>query len=68
MRRSVRDAIVGFTLIGGIVGFASTALWLRGVRVDFRRLDVLIDIKRNTGTQKHEQSIIAQRQNQNSSP
>ena len=33
MRRSVRDAIVGFTLIGGIVGFASTALWLRGVRV-----------------------------------
>ena len=33
MRRSVRDAIVGFTLIGGIVGFASTALWLRGVRL-----------------------------------
>ena len=33
MRRSVRDAIVGFTLIGGIVGFASTALWLQGVRV-----------------------------------
>ena len=34
MRRSVRDAIVGFTLIGGIVGFASTALWLRGVRLE----------------------------------
>ena len=33
MRRSVRDAIVGFTLIGGIVGFASTTLWLRGVRL-----------------------------------
>ena len=33
MRRSVRDAIVGFTLIGGIIGFASTALWLRGVRL-----------------------------------
>ena len=33
MRRSVRDAMVGFTLIGGIVGFASTALWLRGVRL-----------------------------------
>ena len=32
MRRSVRDAIVGFTVIGGIIGFASTALWLRGVR------------------------------------
>ena len=25
MRRSVRDAIVGFTVIGGIIGFASTA-------------------------------------------
>ena len=33
MRRSVRDAIVGFTLIGSIIGFASTALWLRGVRL-----------------------------------
>ena len=34
MRRSVRDAIVGFTVITGIVGFASTAMWLRGVRLD----------------------------------
>ncbi|WP_115081518.1 MlaD family protein [Synechococcus sp. N32] len=33
MRRSVRDAIVGFTLIGGIIGFSSMALWLRGVRL-----------------------------------
>ena len=33
MRRSVRDAIVGFTVIGGIVGFSWTALWLRGVRL-----------------------------------
>ena len=33
MRRSVRDAIVGFTVIGGIIGFASTALWMRGVRL-----------------------------------
>ena len=33
MRRSVRDAIVGFTLIGGIIGFSATALWLRGVRL-----------------------------------
>ena len=33
MRRSVRDAIVGFTVIGGILGFASTAMWLRGIRL-----------------------------------
>ena len=33
MRRSVRDAIVGFTLVGGVVAFAATSLWLRGVRL-----------------------------------
>ena len=33
MRRSVRDAIVGFTVIGGIIGLSSTAFWLRGVRL-----------------------------------
>ena len=33
MRRSVRDAIVGFAVVGGIVGFASTTLWLRGVQL-----------------------------------
>ena len=33
MRRSVRDAIVGFTVIGGIIGITSTALWLRGLRL-----------------------------------
>ena len=33
MRRSVRDAIVGFTVIGGIVSFAAMAMWMRGVRL-----------------------------------
>lgn len=33
MRRSVRDAIVGFTVIGGIVGFVATAMWMRGIRL-----------------------------------
>ncbi|AHF62616.1 putative ABC transporter [Synechococcus sp. WH 8109] len=33
MRRSVRDAIVGFTVIGGIIGCSSAALWLRGVHL-----------------------------------
>ena len=32
MRRSIRDAIVGFSIFGGVVAFASTMLWLRGVR------------------------------------
>ena len=33
MRRSVRDAIVGFTVIGGVVAFVSTLFWMRGVRL-----------------------------------
>ena len=33
MRRSIRDAIVGFTVLGGLVGFGATALWMRGVRL-----------------------------------
>ena len=32
MRRSVRDAFVGFSLIGGIVLFSGCMLWLRGMR------------------------------------
>ena len=33
MQRSFRDAIVGFTVLGGIIGFVSTALWLSAVRL-----------------------------------
>ncbi len=33
MRRSVRDALVGLTILGGIVGFAGTTLWLRGLKI-----------------------------------
>jgi len=32
MRRSLRDAIVGFSLIGGIALFSGSMLWLRGIR------------------------------------
>ena len=33
MRRSVRDAIVGFTVLGGLVGFVATGMWMRGIRL-----------------------------------
>ena len=33
MRRSVRDAIVGFTVVGGVVAFVSTMSWMRGIRL-----------------------------------
>ncbi len=33
VRRSFRDAIVGLSLVGGIILFAGSLLWLRGVRL-----------------------------------
>ena len=33
MRRSLRDAIVGFSLIGGVLIFSGTMFWLRGFRL-----------------------------------
>ena len=34
MRRSFRDAIVGFSLIGGVVLFSGLTLWLKGLRIN----------------------------------
>ncbi len=33
MRRSFRDAIVGISILGGIVAFGGSMLWLRGIKV-----------------------------------
>ncbi len=33
MRRSIRDALVGFSLVGAAVTFTATNLWMRGVRL-----------------------------------
>lgn len=33
MRRSVREAIVGFSIVGAIAAFAGTMLWMRGIRL-----------------------------------
>ena len=32
MRRSFRDAIVGFSLVGGVVIFSGLTIWLKGLR------------------------------------
>ena len=34
MRRSFRDAIVGFSLIGGVVLFSGLTLWLKGLKIN----------------------------------
>ena len=33
MRRSLRDSIVGFSLIGGLIIFTSFSFWLRGIKL-----------------------------------
>ncbi len=33
MRRSLRDSIVGFSLVGGIIIFTSFSFWLRGIKL-----------------------------------
>ena len=43
MRRSVREAIVGFSIGGAIAGFAGTMLWLRGVRLGSETWTVTAD-------------------------
>ena len=43
MRRSVREALVGFSIVGAIAGFAGTMLWLRGVRLGSETWTVTAD-------------------------
>jgi len=33
MRRSVRDAIVGLSIVGGVIAFGGIMLWLRGIKI-----------------------------------
>ena len=49
MRRSVRDAIVGFSIIGGMVAFAGTMLWLRGVRLSANSWNVTASFDNASG-------------------
>ncbi|WP_413430237.1 MlaD family protein [Synechococcus sp. Cu2B8-bc1011] len=45
MRRSVREGIVGFSVIAAVVGFAGTMLWLRGERVLSKSWTVTADFQ-----------------------
>ena len=49
MRRSVRDAIVGFSVIGAIVGFAATMAWMRGIRLGASEWQVKVQFADATG-------------------
>ncbi len=52
MRRSIRDAIVGLSLIGAIAGFGGTLLWLRGVRLTAKTWRVTASFENASGLTK----------------
>jgi len=52
MRRSLRDSIVGFSLLGGIVVFAFFSFWLRGVRINSKNWHLFAEFNNASGLSK----------------
>ena len=49
MRRSLRDAFVGFSLLGGLVVFSGSMLWLRDVRIGSKTWEISANFKDASG-------------------
>ncbi len=49
MRRSLRDAFVGFSLLGGLVVFSGAMLWLRDVRIGSKTWEISANFKDASG-------------------
>ena len=52
MRRSLRDSIVGFSLLGGILIFTFISFWLRGVKVSSKNWHLFAEFKNASGLSK----------------
>ncbi len=52
MRRSLRDSIVGFSLLGGILIFTSFSFWLRGVRLSSKNWHLFAEFNNASGLSK----------------
>ena len=52
MRRSLRDSIVGFSLIGGLVIFASFSFWLRGIKLSSKDWSFFANFSNASGLSK----------------
>ena len=52
MRRSLRDSIVGFSLLGGILTFTFFSFWLRGVRVSSKNWYLFAEFNNASGLSK----------------
>ena len=49
MRRSLRDAFVGFSLLGGLITFSGSMLWLRDFRLDSKSWTISANFKDASG-------------------
>ena len=52
MRRSLRDAFVGFSLLGGLLIFSGAILWLRDFRLGSKTWEITASFKDATGLAK----------------
>ena len=52
MRRSLRDSIVGFSLLGGILIFTFFSFWLRGVRLSSKNWYLFAEFNHASGLSK----------------
>ena len=52
MRRSLRDAFVGFSLLGGLLIFSGAMLWLRDFRLDSKAWEITANFKDASGLAK----------------
>ena len=52
MRRSLRDSIVGFSLVGGLIIFTSFSFWLRGIKLSSKDWFIFADFNNASGLSK----------------
>ena len=52
MRRSLRDSIVGFSLVGGLIIFASFSFWLRGIKLSSKDWSFFANFSNASGLSK----------------
>ena len=52
MRRSLRDSVVGFSLLGGILIFAFFSFWLRGVKLSSKNWYLYAEFNNASGLSK----------------
>ena len=52
MRRSLRDSIVGFSLLGGILIFTLFSFWLKGIRLNSKNWYLFADFENASGLSK----------------